>query len=113
MVCFSCSAKIHVELRDILWIYSMVTDFFGIFFTLTWVFYSSEVIAGEYLGYFNIFGFIWIWKIGISIGVPVAIGLILFFGFGFWNILYEEYRDFGSSCNCSFIGFCVAFFIFG
>ena len=87
----------------------MVTDFFGIFFTLTWVFYSSDVIVGNYLGYFNIFGYIWIWKIGLSAFVPVGIGLAVFFAWGFWYILYDEWQ---SSVGCAFWGFCCLWFMF-
>ena len=54
----------------------VVTDFFGIFFTLTWVFYSNDLIHGEFLGYFNIFGQIWIWKFFISVLIPVGLGII-------------------------------------
>ena len=91
------------------YLYSMVTDFFGIFFTLTWVFYSSDVIVGDYLGYFNIFGYIWIWKVGLSIGIPVAIGLLAFFFWGFWYLLYEELNH---GCDANFVGFCCLWTIF-
>ena len=37
-----------------------VADFFGIFFTLSWVFYSNDSIHGNFFGYFNIFGTIWL-----------------------------------------------------
>ena len=88
----------------------MVTDFFGIFFTLTWVFYATDVIHGEYWGYFNIFGYIWIWKVVASIFFPVSLGLLAFFGYGFWYMLYEEWRDMGTGCEC--LGFSVAWVIF-
>eukprot|EP01084_Bolivina_argentea_P217446 369174_1 len=64
-----------------------VTDFFGIFFILTWVFYTNDSIYGEYWGYFNIFGYIWLWKFLISIASIAATGCILFILFGYWAIL--------------------------
>ena len=57
----------------------VVTDFFGIFFTLTWVFYSHDSIHGDFLGYFNIFGEIFFWKFAISILLPVALAVTVFF----------------------------------
>ena len=65
----------------------VVTDFFGIFFTLTWVFYTNDNIHGDFLGYFNIFGAIWIWKFGISVLVPAAVGVAVFVLFGNWGLL--------------------------
>eukprot|EP01083_Nonionella_stella_P156659 507573_1 len=74
-----------IEKYTFIWTWlCVVTDFFGIFFTLTWVFYSHDSIHGEFLGYFNIFGQIWIYKFLISTLLPVAFGLIVFFGFAYW-----------------------------
>eukprot|EP01083_Nonionella_stella_P233726 823201_1 len=71
-----------VEKYTFIWTWlCVVTDFFGIFFTLTWVFYSHDSIHGDFMGYFNIFGQIWIYKFVISSLFPVAIGLFVFFGF--------------------------------
>ena len=64
----------------------IVTDFFGIFFTLTWVFYSNDNIHGDFLGYFNIIGEIWFWKFSISVLFPVAVPTVIFFGFVYWFI---------------------------
>ena len=62
----------------------VVTDFFCIFFTLTWVFYADDNIHGDFLGYFNIFGQIWLYKFGISTVIPVAFGLLLYICCGYW-----------------------------
>ena len=62
----------------------VVTDFFGIFFTLTWVFYSNNNIEGNFLGYFSIFGEIWFWKFAISTLFPVGLVSSLFFVVGLW-----------------------------
>eukprot|EP01083_Nonionella_stella_P233727 823202_1 len=83
-----------VEKYTFIWTWlCVVTDFFGIFFTLTWVFYSHDSIHGDFMGYFNIFGQIWIYKFAISALLPVAVGLFVFFGFAYWilycAILYE------------------------
>merc|ERR1711920_624252 len=66
----------------------MGTDFFGIFFTLTWVFYSNELIHGDFLGYFNIFGQIWMIKVTISTLLPIGLGVSAFFLVGFWIMLF-------------------------
>ena len=56
-----------VEKYTFIWTWlCVVTDFFGIFFTLTWIFYSNDAIESEYFGYFNIFGIIWWYKFAIS-----------------------------------------------
>ena len=68
-----------IEKYTIIWTWlCVVTDFFGIFLTLTWVFYNNDMIDGDFLGYFNIFGTIWIWKFGIATLLPVALLLIGF-----------------------------------
>ena len=56
-----------VEKYTFIWTWlCVVTDFFGIFFTLTWVFYTNDSIHGDFFGYFNIFGTIWLYKFAIS-----------------------------------------------
>ena len=71
-----------------------VTDFFGIFFILSWAFYSNEHIYGEYYGFFNIFGIVWFWKFVISVASIAATGCVLFALFGYWVLiglfLYHE-----------------------
>ena len=82
----------------------VVTDFFGIFFTFSWVFYSNDAIHGEYYGYFNVFGLIWIWKFAISILFPISLFLIIFFGFVYWFfgflIMYDPESDDGCCKKC-------------
>ena len=78
-----------IEIYTFIWTWlCVVTDFFGIFFTLTWVFYSHDNIHGDFLGYFSIFGEIWIWKFAISTLIPVGFALVVFFGFGYWFMYY-------------------------
>eukprot|EP01083_Nonionella_stella_P220767 789499_1 len=76
-----------IEKYTFIWTWlCVVTDFFGIFFTLTWVFYSHNSIHGEFLGYFNILGQIWMYKFAISTLLPVVFGLVMFFGFAYWFV---------------------------
>ena len=70
----------------IIYICSAVTDFFGIFFTLSWVFYQNEYIHGDFLKEFNILGQVWVYKVFIAILPPIGVVMTGFFGFGFWII---------------------------
>ena len=68
-----------VEKYTFIWTWlCVVTDFFGIFFTLTWVFYTNDNIHGDLFGYFNIFGAVWLYKFAISTLLPVALGTAVF-----------------------------------
>eukprot|EP01083_Nonionella_stella_P175608 612025_1 len=88
-----------------------VTDFFGIFFTLTWVFYSHDSLSTHLFGYFNIFGMIWLVKTTISVLFPVALGLALFFLFGYWFgfglIIYENIINRANERYCKALGRCL------
>ena len=104
-----------IEKYTFIWTWlCVVTDFFGIFFTLSWVFYTNDYIHGDFLGYFSIFGEIWLWKFAISTALPVAIGLVFFFGFAYWFwslvILCEEDVDSNATVrfglSCLFFLFC-------
>ena len=88
----------------------IVTDFFGIFFTLSWVFYSNDNIDGDFLGYFNIFGEIWFWKFSVSVLFPVAVPTVFFFGFGYcftfvYVIYYEDQRTTSMILACLWLIF--------
>ena len=96
----------------------VVTDFFGIFFTLTWVFYSHDSIHGEFLGYFNIFGEIFFWKFAISTLFPVSLALIIFV-LAVIPILYlgmlldpDFNRDLCERCgwSCLWLIFCMLYY---
>ena len=74
-----------VEKYTFIWTWlCVVTDFFGVFFILIWVFYTNDNIHGNFFGYFNIFGAIWLWKFAISTLLPVTLALIAFFCFGYF-----------------------------
>eukprot|EP01084_Bolivina_argentea_P246471 412479_1 len=98
-----------IDIFTFIWTWlCVVTDFFGIFFTLTWVFYSHDAIHGNFMGYFNIFGQIWLWKFAISTLIPIAFGIIVFFGLVYWIIACglffdpEFSRDALQRCGYSF-----------
>eukprot|EP01084_Bolivina_argentea_P246470 412473_1 len=83
-----------IDIFTFIWTWlCVVTDFFGIFFTLTWVFYSHDAIHGNFMGYFNIFGQIWLWKFAISTLIPIAFGIIVFFGLVYWVIACGLFFD--------------------
>eukprot|EP01083_Nonionella_stella_P069108 184067_1 len=95
-----------IEKLTFIWTWlCVVTDFFGIFFTLTWVFYSHDSIHGEFLGYFNIFGQIWMYKLMISTLLPVGLALCMFFGFAYWfmylALLCKTTEDIDYRCGWS------------
>ena len=83
------------EIYTLIWTWlCVVTDFFGIFFMLSWSFYSNESIPGNFLGYFNIFGAIWLWKVAISVLLPIAFTLvaaiIIGFPLTFLTIIFDD-----------------------
>eukprot|EP01083_Nonionella_stella_P114976 340421_1 len=88
-----------------------VTDFFGIFFTLTWVFYSHGSLSGEWFGYFNVFGTIWLWKTFVSVLFPIALVLVLFFLIGYWIVFLFIVDD--ESDRCKAFGYCLLWLVFG
>eukprot|EP01083_Nonionella_stella_P114975 340418_1 len=105
-----------VEKFTFIWTWlCVVTDFFGIFFTLTWVFYSHDSLSGEWFGYFNIFGVIWLWKITISVLLPVALVLIIFCLIGYWMTFVGIISDSVGNNNvkCKTFGYCLLWLMFG
>ena len=64
-----------IDIKTYLWTWlCIVTDFFGIFFILSWVFYSNDtLLQPEFIGYFTIIGEIWFYKIMISVGPCIII----------------------------------------
>ena len=93
----------------------IVTDFLGIFFTCTWVFYSNDDIHGDFLGYFNIFGEIWFWKFAISTLVPCALATIVYFlavvPVLFFGILFTTGHGSGTN-QCDKCGYSILWLIF-
>ena len=80
----------------------VITDFFSIFFVVSWIFLSNDYINGDFLGYFSIVGELWCWKIGVSILPPIATVLVGWTVLGFWIVecwIYEE----NESCSKRFV----------
>lgn len=104
-----------VEAWTFLWTWlCVVTDFFAIFFTLTWVFYSNPLIFGYFGGYSNIFGFVWFCKLTLTTLLPVALAMIIFFGCGYW-FLYcaflcdpQLHNKASARCGFSFVWCCLS-----
>merc|ERR1711879_816168 len=68
-----------LEWKSYIWCWLCVcTDFFSIFFIVSWLFLSNEHINGEFLGYFSVIGEVWCWKVMIGV-LP------------FWSFVYIAY----------------------
>ena len=81
-----------IEIKTYIWTWlCIVVDFFGIFFTLTWVFYTNDnLLQPVFLGYFSIIGQMWIYKIMISICPIVVGGILLWLTYFMLKILAED-----------------------
>eukprot|EP01084_Bolivina_argentea_P109400 195557_1 len=69
------------------------TDFFSIFFVVSWVFLDNEYIRGDFLGQFSIIGQIWCWKVIIAIIPPIVFVAIAYLTGGMWFLIYEIWRS--------------------
>ena len=102
-----------VEKYTFIWTWlCVVTDFFGIFFTLTWVFYTNDNIHGDFLGYFNIFGAIWLWKFAVVTLLPLALASFVFFGCAYLVMAIAMLFD-GGKCSCENICWTLLWLIIG
>ena len=69
----------------------MITDFFGIFFVLSWVFYTNDTfLQPVFLRCFSIIGEIWCWKVIIGIFPVITVGILSWLTYFLWIILDEE-----------------------
>ena len=66
----------------------VITDFFYIFFIVSWLFLNSEHLDANFLGYFSIIGEVWCYKVMISILPPIVIAIVCYFTVGWWVALY-------------------------
>ena len=91
----------------------VITDFFSIFFIVSWIFLSNDYINGDFLGYFSIVGELWCCKVMISILPPIVLIAWGWCFVAFWLLCNEIRRD-NSSSSCKTI-FCLLllFTIFG
>eukprot|EP01083_Nonionella_stella_P235939 829138_1 len=106
-----------VEKYTFIWTWlCAVTDFFGIFFTLTWVFYSHDSLNNHLFGYFNIFGMIWLLKTAVSILLPVALALTVFFLVGYLSglgfIIMQMIIDMQYPSYCEAFGYSLLWLTF-
>merc|ERR1719499_3085132 len=68
-----------LEWKSYIWCWLCVcTDFFSIFFIVSWLFLSNEHINGEFLGYFSVIGEVWCWKVMIEVAPFWASAMIVY-----------------------------------
>ena len=81
-----------IDIKTYIWTWlCIITDFFGIFFVLSWVFYTNEIfLQPVFLKYFSIIGAIWCWKVIIGILPIIAVSILAWLTYFFWNMLYED-----------------------
>eukprot|EP01083_Nonionella_stella_P054904 144893_1 len=93
-----------IDIKTYIWTWlCIVTDFFGIFFTLTWVFYSNEApFQPQFLNHFSIIGQIWIYKVLISVAPFVFVVSCCFTIYH----LPEPLHDLWTDSSVSFCGKC-------
>eukprot|EP01084_Bolivina_argentea_P255195 429150_1 len=65
----------------------VITDYFGVFFIITWLFYHHDYIQQGFLGYFDIiFVDIWFYKCAITVLLPATLVIVVFFGVIYWLV---------------------------
>eukprot|EP01084_Bolivina_argentea_P113897 202898_1 len=101
-----------IDIKTYIWTWlCIVVDFFGIFFTLSYVFYTSDkLLQPVYHGYFTIIGQIWLYKVLISIIPIIIIAIMYWFLYKMWVIIIHDWSP-NSTC---FKNFCsTAFYSLG
>ena len=73
-----------IDFKTYIWTWlCIVVDFFGIFFILTWVFYTNDtLLTPDFLGYFSVIGEIWFYKVMLSVSPTV-------FLIATWVVMYN------------------------
>ncbi len=66
---------------------AVCTDFFSIFFVVSWIFLSNEYVNGNFLGYFSVIGEVWGWKVTLSLICPLIFIAIAYLSVAMWLIL--------------------------
>merc|ERR1719499_2606690 len=60
-----------LDWKSYIWCWLCVcTDFFSIFFVVSWIFLSNDHIDGDFVGYFSIIGQVWCWKVIFGVLPP-------------------------------------------
>ena len=104
-----------IDIKTYIWTwFCIVVDFFGIFFTLTWVFYTNDnLLKPVFWGYFSVIGQIWCYKVMIGIVPVVIVGILLWFTYGIGksfvkcNIVCKDYDSGLDVCCKVFFGLSV------
>merc|ERR1719334_211676 len=82
-----------LDWKSYIWTWLCVcTDFFSIFFVVSWIFLSNDYINGQFLGHFSIIGEIWCWKVFIAIVPFFVFGFLSYVLFAFWLMLYGIWK---------------------
>eukprot|EP01083_Nonionella_stella_P000581 1649_1 len=91
-----------IDIKTYIWTWlCIVIDFFGIFFCLSFVFYTNNtVLTAQYLGSFTPIGFMWFIKVMVSVVPIVSSGYLWWFCFGMWRWVHEIcVSTYNSSCE--------------
>ena len=69
-----------IDIKTYIWTWlCIVVDFFGIFFILTWVFYTDDnLFKPIFLDYFSIIGEVWFYKVMFSVSPCIVLGALGF-----------------------------------
>ena len=77
-----------LDWKSYIWTWLCVcTDFFSIFFVVSWTFLSNDYINGDFLGHFSIIGEVWCWKV-MGIVPFFALVWIIYFCYEIWAMLF-------------------------
>eukprot|EP01084_Bolivina_argentea_P089359 161248_1 len=104
-----------IDMKTYIWTWlCIVIDFFGIFFSLTFVFYTNDtVLYPQFFGYFSIVGQIWFYKVIISVSPCVVIGASLFSAYWLPVIMKDIWRSNNSEAIHQKVGWTLFFVIGG
>eukprot|EP01084_Bolivina_argentea_P087743 158472_1 len=79
------------------------TDFFSVFFIVSWIFVSNEYINADFLGNFSLIAEIWCIKMAVAIVLPIACMPIFWFAFAMWCVIYVIFNEMEVHCCCKFV----------
>ena len=90
-----------IDFKTYIWTWlCIVVDFFGIFFILTWVFYTNDtLLKPQFLNSFSIIGQIWFYKCIISVA-PIVFLTTLWYIITYWPwIINDIWTHSGTKCS--------------
>eukprot|EP01084_Bolivina_argentea_P109398 195553_1 len=76
------------------WWICICTDFFSIFFIVSWIFLSNDYIYGDFIGHFSLIGKVWFMKVVIAIVAPILFFAIGYFSVGMWLLTIVVWKEF-------------------